>query len=121
MATKGDKLKGRGLGVWDGNVLTLGCDDGCTTINTIKLTEFKKEKRKKKISHHQGMFVKTSKPMLVDYSSLSSRLSLRFQQSALSVLERARTIQEPHCIQPSCLPSPFWSVAVPQSFLDSLK
>ena len=29
-----------GLGVWDGNVLKLGCDDGCTTIN-IKFTELK--------------------------------------------------------------------------------
>ena len=25
-----------GLGVWDGNVLKSGCDDGCMTINTIK-------------------------------------------------------------------------------------
>ena len=25
------------LGVWDGNVLKSGCDDGCTTINIIKL------------------------------------------------------------------------------------
>ena len=24
------------LGVWDGNVLKLGYDDGCTTINIIK-------------------------------------------------------------------------------------
>ena len=34
-----------GLGVWDGNV-KLGCDDGCTTVNTIKFIElkiFKKE------------------------------------------------------------------------------
>ena len=30
------------LGVWDGNVVKLGCDDGCTTINTIKFTELKK-------------------------------------------------------------------------------
>ena len=29
-----------GLGVWDGNVLKLGCDDGCTTINIIKFIEF---------------------------------------------------------------------------------
>ena len=34
---KGDRLAGRdGLGVWDGNVLKLGYDDGCTTINIIK-------------------------------------------------------------------------------------
>ena len=33
-------------GVWDGNVLKLGCDDGCTTINIIKFTElFKKRER----------------------------------------------------------------------------
>ena len=29
-------------GVWDGNVLKLGCDDGCATINIIKFIEFKK-------------------------------------------------------------------------------
>ena len=28
------------LGVWDGNVLKLDCDDGCTTINMIKCIEF---------------------------------------------------------------------------------
>ena len=34
MVTKGDRLGyGRdGLGGWDGNVLKLGYDDGCTTI-----------------------------------------------------------------------------------------
>ena len=32
--TKGDRLEGRG--VWDGNVIKLGCDDSCTTINIIK-------------------------------------------------------------------------------------
>ena len=31
-----------GLGVWDGNVVKLGCDDGCTTINIIKFLELKK-------------------------------------------------------------------------------
>lgn len=30
------------LGVGDGYVLTLGCDDGGTTVHTIKLIEFKK-------------------------------------------------------------------------------
>ena len=31
--TKGDRFGGRdGLGAWDGNVLKLGCDDGCITI-----------------------------------------------------------------------------------------
>ena len=30
------------LGVWDGTVVKLGCDDGCTTINMIKFTKFKK-------------------------------------------------------------------------------
>ena len=28
-----------GLRVWDGNVVKLGGDDGCTTINIIKLIE----------------------------------------------------------------------------------
>ena len=32
-----------GLGSWDGNVLKLGCDDGCTTTNIIKFTELKNE------------------------------------------------------------------------------
>ena len=27
------------LGVWNGNVPKLGCDDGCTTINIIKIIE----------------------------------------------------------------------------------
>ena len=41
--TKGEWLKGRdGLRVWDGNLLKLNCDDGCTTINIIKFTELKK-------------------------------------------------------------------------------
>ena len=39
MVTKGDRLGGDGLGVWDGNI-KLGCDDGCTTINIIKFVEF---------------------------------------------------------------------------------
>ena len=30
------------VGVWDGNAMKLGCDDGCITINIIKFTEFKK-------------------------------------------------------------------------------
>ena len=35
---------GRGrLGVWDGNVPKLGCDDGCTTKNIIKFIEFFKK------------------------------------------------------------------------------
>ena len=29
-------------GVWDENVLKLGCDNGCTTVNVIKFTELKK-------------------------------------------------------------------------------
>ena len=33
-----------GLGVWDGSVVKLGCDDGCTTINMIKFIELKKKK-----------------------------------------------------------------------------
>ena len=31
-----------GLGVLDGNVLKLGCDDGCTAANIIKFIELKK-------------------------------------------------------------------------------
>ena len=31
---------GCGLGVWDGNVLKLGCDNSYTTINIIKFIEF---------------------------------------------------------------------------------
>ena len=39
MVTKGDSLGGRDrLGVSDGNVVKLGCDDGCTAIN-IKFIE----------------------------------------------------------------------------------
>ena len=34
-----------GLGVWDGSVLKLGCNNGCITINIINFTEiFKKRK-----------------------------------------------------------------------------
>lgn len=33
--------------VWDGNALKLGWDDGCSTINVIKLVESKKEKKLK--------------------------------------------------------------------------
>ena len=32
------------VGVWDGNVLKLGCDDGCTAINIIKFTKLLKKK-----------------------------------------------------------------------------
>ena len=41
MVTTGDRCRqgGGGLGVWDGNVLKLGCGDGCTTINIIKFIE----------------------------------------------------------------------------------
>ena len=44
MVTKGDMLW-RGV-VWDGNVVKLDCDDGCTTTNVIKLTELFKKKKK---------------------------------------------------------------------------
>ena len=48
MVIKGDRLWGRhGLGVWDGNVLILGCSDECTPINIIKFTELKKNLQKK--------------------------------------------------------------------------
>ena len=33
------------LGVWDGNGVKLGCDDGCTTINITKFTKLKKTER----------------------------------------------------------------------------
>ena len=43
MVTKADSLEGRDRQeVWDGNVLKWHCDDGCTTLNIIKLIEFKK-------------------------------------------------------------------------------
>ena len=49
MVTKGDKYSWgrRGLKVLDENVLKLGCDDDCTTINIIKSIEFKKKKKGK--------------------------------------------------------------------------
>ena len=45
MVTKGVRCGGGrdGLGAWDGYVLTLGCDDGCTSINIIKFIELKKK------------------------------------------------------------------------------
>ena len=34
--TKGDRLRGKdGLGIWDGNIVKLRCDDGCKNINKI--------------------------------------------------------------------------------------
>ena len=42
MVTKETNGGGVGLGVWDGNIVKLGCDGGCTTINIIKLIELKK-------------------------------------------------------------------------------
>ena len=36
------------LGVWDGIVIKLGCDDHCTTLNVVKFIEFKKKKTKNK-------------------------------------------------------------------------
>ena len=41
---RGQVVARDGLGVWDGNFLNLGCDDGCTTINIIKFTEFLKSR-----------------------------------------------------------------------------
>ena len=43
-----------GLGVWDGNVLKSGCDDGCTTINIIKLKN-NKLKFKSSVSWNFGL------------------------------------------------------------------
>ena len=37
-------VAGDGLGVWDGNTVKSGCDNGCTIIKTIKFTEFKKRR-----------------------------------------------------------------------------
>ena len=34
---------GDGVGVWDGNVVKLGCDDSCKTIKVIKFIEIKKK------------------------------------------------------------------------------
>ena len=45
---------GDGLGVWDGNAMTLGCHDCCTTISVVKFIEKKRlretevKKRKKR-------------------------------------------------------------------------
>lgn len=36
---RGELGGGNGLGVWDGNVAGLGCDDSYTNINIIKSTE----------------------------------------------------------------------------------
>ena len=50
MVSKGDKLGwGRnGPEALDGNAVKWGCDDCCTTINVIKIIQFKKKKLKKK-------------------------------------------------------------------------
>ena len=40
MVTKGDGGSGNGLGVWDGDMVKLGCDDGYTTMNIITVSEF---------------------------------------------------------------------------------
>ena len=42
MVSKGERLRGEvWAGVWDENAVKLGCDDHCTTINTVKFIEFK--------------------------------------------------------------------------------
>ena len=48
MVSKGERLGGGGmLGVWDGNVIKLGCDDHCTTTNVINsLSNIKNNKKK---------------------------------------------------------------------------
>ena len=45
MVTKEDRLGGGGVDgdLGDGNVLILGCNDGCTTINIIKFIELIKK------------------------------------------------------------------------------
>ena len=55
-------MGGSSLEVWDGNAIKFGCDDHCTTINTVKFIEyFKKiqirsgrQKKKKKKHSHNG-------------------------------------------------------------------
>ena len=43
MVTKGDSLGRRdGQGIWDGNILKLGCDDNCTTVNKINCIKNRK-------------------------------------------------------------------------------
>ena len=43
MVSKGERLGVGGmLGVWDGNVIKLGCDDHCKTINVINSMVIKK-------------------------------------------------------------------------------
>ena len=54
MVTKGDRwARGRGgLGVWDGIVLKLGCEDRCTTMSVITFIELfflKKETNLKRL------------------------------------------------------------------------
>ena len=48
MVTKGDRVGvGKdGLGIWDGNAVKLGCDDGCTIISIIKFIELKKNEHR---------------------------------------------------------------------------
>ena len=43
MVVKGDRWGGgrSGLGVWNGNVLKLGCDDGSIRINIVKFIKLK--------------------------------------------------------------------------------
>lgn len=43
MVTQGDRFGGgRGLGIWCGNLIKLGCDYSCTTVNTKELIKLKK-------------------------------------------------------------------------------
>ena len=49
MVSKRDSSGGGGnaLGLWDGNLIKLDCDDHCTTLNVINsLSNFKKVKNK---------------------------------------------------------------------------
>ena len=51
-----------GLGVWDGNVIKLGCDDCCATTNLIKFIELKeKEKRSEIVPRTWGEFFSISR------------------------------------------------------------
>ena len=54
MISKGDRVGGGEdrLGIWDGNVIKLGCDDNFSTINVIKFTEVNKREKEKK--QHTG-------------------------------------------------------------------
>ena len=46
-----------GLGIWDGNVLKLGCDDSCTTINIIKFIDKNKKNFDTSLYHIEAILL----------------------------------------------------------------